>query len=92
MEKLRLQANTQESAVKSSEMEAVARREAAQGLKKQEQQLEEELKQENSTIDKLNDELQQSVLAISQVTLLVIVFLVGLREKFVFSTICFSFV
>lgn len=73
-------------------MEAVARREAAQGLKKQEQQLEEELKQENSTIDKLNDELQQSVLAISQVTLLVIVFLVGLREKFVFSTICFSFV
>lgn len=73
-------------------MEAVARREAAQGLKKQEQQLEEELKQENSTIDKLNDELQQSVLAISQVTLLVIVFLVGLRENFVFSTICFSFV
>lgn len=67
MEKLRLQANTQETAVKSAETEAVTRREAAQGLKKQEQQLEDELKQENSTIDKLNDELQQSVLAISQV-------------------------
>lgn len=67
VEKLRIQANAQEGVVKNAESDANSRREAVQSLKKQEQQLDDELKQQNSKIDLLNDELQHSVLAISQV-------------------------
>jgi DNA-binding ferritin-like protein len=74
VEKLRQQVLAQESVVKAAEAETNSRREAVQGLKKQEQQLEEELKQQNTQVDSLNDELQQSVLAISQVRLSVIFF------------------